>query len=223
MAQPACYPLCWSRSWSRGPGSRLTGKWLQYPLPAVGHSPETREVARAPEATHKGSLWGRGIPDLPCDAPKLFFLGWALWMHKRKRIFFSFPPELKSTVGKHPGSLGTLCISLQTETPKPYGSSQGSFTLSASVYPFPAAATFPPSTWWVVEIPRGALGVTRRRGSTRRGVPRGWGRGRLPGSRVSGMRGHELRCWVKSPGARGPGWSRVWGDAVRWGGLGVRV
>lgn len=155
------------------------------PLPADGHSPETREVARAPEATHKGSLWGRGIPDLPCDAPKLSFLGWALWMHKRKRIFFSFPPELKSTVGKHPGSLGTLCISFQTKTPKPYGSSQGSFTLSASVYPFPAAATFPPSTWWVEEIPRGALGVTRRRGSTRRGVPRGWGRGRLPGDERS--------------------------------------
>lgn len=133
---------------------------------------------------------------------------------KGREYFFHSPPppELKSTVEKHPGSLGR---SASCSKPKPYDRSQSSFTLSASIYQLPAAATFPPSSWWVEEIPRGALGVTRRRGEHQEGSPPRWGRGRVPESRVSGMRGHELRCF---PGARGPGLSRVWGGGVRWGG-----
>lgn len=63
---------------------------------------------------------GGGIPDLPCDAPKLSFLGWALWMHKRKRIFFPFPPpRTKINSRKTPWKPWLLCILLQTETLRP--------------------------------------------------------------------------------------------------------
>lgn len=38
---------------------------------------------------------------------------------QKEKNIFSPPPQLKSTVGKHPGRLDTLCISLQTETVRP--------------------------------------------------------------------------------------------------------
>jgi hypothetical protein len=122
---------------------------------------------RTPEAAQLGASGGWGmIPVLPWGRTLgLLFLGWALWMHKGKKMLFHSFPKLKINSRKHPGSLGTRCISLQNETTRPIPGLPCFASLSLP-------ATFPPKPSWVEKIPGGALGVTREGGAPRRGVPR---------------------------------------------------
>ncbi|CAO2641348.1 hypothetical protein LEMLEM_LOCUS25729 [Lemmus lemmus] len=179
---------------------------------------------RAPEATQQGSLWGRGCPRPPLR--RILFLthqSFPSWdgpcgCTKGKEWFLHPPPPTKINSRKTPWkpwhALHLAPNRNRTAPPR-------TLTLSASVYPLPAAVTFPPSSWWVEEIPRDTLGVTRRRGSTRRGVPRGWGRGRVHATDLLQSAPVPASLWCP-PGrvsaARGGG-----GSVPAAGGRGVRT
>lgn len=156
-----------------GPGS-AHGKRPR-PLPPDGPDQARGEGARGHTAR---GLWGWDSRPSPGRALFLTHPSSPSWdgpcgRTKGKECFSHSLPELKSTVGKHPGAFAPCASRLKR---KPHAPSQGSPTRPDSVSLTPAVRPFH-SPWWAEEIPGGALGVTRRRWSTDMGNPPGWGGG----------------------------------------------